>query len=1015
MRDKGWFRAPGSGWIKTAFQPETILFIAILLLAAGLRFIGLEQVPPGFNSDEAVGAVGALTTLERGPQLFYDGQGGGGSLGFWLLALSYALFGPSVAATRGTAAAAGLVAVAGLYFLAREMFRPALGERWARWLALAAMLLLATSPWHITTSRMAFAGVLVPMLQVPGAFFLWRGLRTGQRRHFVVSGVLLAALLYVYLAGAFVPLVYLFFFLIQAGVARAGGQRSGPPLLKKHFANLVWCAGIALALVLPAFYFYFAFPTQVAERAQEAFILNPLINQGDVWGAFVRSLRGNLTAFGVSLSWLLGRAPDNLVLPGPLGLATFLGLALALWRARRAEAGAPYLFTALWFGVMLLPSILSPDLIPHQLRALGAAPAVYLLAAIFFSELGRLALPLPAVKRAAPAWPRLGVGLILAVLAGWSAVGTYRQLFEYFVVWPQTNDAQAAFHVYAIEMARDMSAATDPEATFLLPLNTAAGDVAPNFTLLFFYRGAPDLAYVVDDERTIPADLSRVLDGQRRAHLVTWYVSKHKEADPKGVLPYYLEKHGHEVGRATYSQFETRTYELETAAADFAAAETLTPAAVRFADQVELIGFAFGNAGAVEAVTRPEAFSDDLLWVRLRWRELAPTPDDLKVTVLLQTGNGRPVSQIDQLLLNNIYHLRSRWWSPGEEEDTYLLLPVPPATPPGAYRLAVGIYTEDVPGRFPISRPAAAAGGADLALAPGNLVELGAVEVLPARQQPAIEALNLPLLLNEPLAPGLTLVGFGATLDGALRPGDERDVSVVWQATGRLDGDYRMSLRARDREGAEWTLAPAVDLAGPGYPTSAWQPGEVLRGWLPVRIPPAIASGQGDLWLQLEAAAGETPALRLPLGAFQVEGRERNFEAPTPQVQTGARLGDLVTLLGLDLSPARAAPGEALTLALYWRAEAELPLGYTGFVHLLGPDGQVHGQRDQVPGGGAYPTTGWLPGEIIRDEYRIEIPAGAPPGAYQIEIGLYDPRTGRRLPVGDADHVLAPGLNIVEE
>ncbi len=38
-------------------------------------------------------------------------------------------------------------------------------------------------------------------------------------------------------------------------------------------------------------------------------------------------------------------------------------------------------------------------------------------------------------------------------------------------------------------------------------------------------------------------------------------------------------------------------------------------------------------------------------------------------------------------------------------------------------------------------------------------------------------------------------------------------------------------------------------------------------------------------------------------------------------------------------------------------------------------------------------------GEYLTDRYEWAIPAGAAPGAYAIEVGMYDPVSGRRLPV----------------
>jgi hypothetical protein len=48
---------------------------------------------------------------------------------------------------------------------------------------------------------------------------------------------------------------------------------------------------------------------------------------------------------------------------------------------------------------------------------------------------------------------------------------------------------------------------------------------------------------------------------------------------------------------------------------------------------------------------------------------------------------------------------------------------------------------------------------------------------------------------------------------------------------------------------------------------------------------------------------------------------------------------------------------------------------------------------------GFYPTMEWWKDEIVRDQYDLTIPLDAPPGGYQIEVGLYMAGTGERLPV----------------
>jgi hypothetical protein len=74
---------------------------------------------------------------------------------------------------------------------------------------------------------------------------------------------------------------------------------------------------------------------------------------------------------------------------------------------------------------------------------------------------------------------------------------------------------------------------------------------------------------------------------------------------------------------------------------------------------------------------------------------------------------------------------------------------------------------------------------------------------------------------------------------------------------------------------------------------------------------------------------------------------------------------------------------------------------YTVFIHLLDERGEMVAQGDQLPGGGGFPTIGWLPGEVIADHYTIPLQKEAPVGDYRIELGMYDVSTGQRLPVFD--------------
>ncbi len=992
---------------KWVFWLEWAGLLVVVALATLLRYWRIGEVPPGFNSDEAVGAMGALKTLREGVQYSYEGQGGGGALGFYFAAAAFYLFGPSIAAIRGLAAWAGTVGVFANYWAVREVFRLA-GLNRARWVALLSSLGLAVSLWHLQASRIAFAGIGVPFLLLPSVYFLWLGLnRHSQggpvslraRWPFMLSGLFLGGLMYIYLSGMFAPPFYALFFLAQWGViwlARRFSWPAVPPYayLARQFWNLFAAALMATLLLLPMVYVLLTRSELEPgmTRAGQAFFMNPLINQGDPWGLLWRSIVGNFGAYGISPLWLVGRLP-RLTLPVPIALLVFGGFLVALWRGLRGHAA--YLFVLLWLVVMLLPSILSPDIIPHNLRTIGATTPVYALAALFVVWLFDTGWSLGR-RRLQPGLVRAGGVLLALLLIAITGQATLTKLHQYFVLYPQTEQAKAAYHVYAVAMAEEINREEEAGTAFILPRNTAAGDVFRNFTVDFLTElaQAPAAHYwVIDDERTLAEDLAAAAAEHDTIRLVHWKTSKHTGADPKEVIPYYLEKFGHYSHSDSFEYFDIDTYVLETDRPDFAAAEKLHPVRVEFGGQLALTGYGLGDAGAVEGVTAPQVAGNGLLWLRLAWRKIGPHPENLKVSALLYTTDGHLVAQMDKLLLSNILQVGSAEWEAGAEEDTYFLIPIPPATPPGSYTLKLAVYGADSLARLPLAEGAGE---------PGGLLPLADLAILPARQPVTPDQLELALPVMRELLPGLTLVGFETLPGESVRSGNRLGASLIWQVGPEPPpANVEMSLLVQAGEGHDqWPISEPVGLAGPGLPTSAWPPGQPLRGWLSARIPPSLEPGLYELYLLLTPAADPAEELaRLPVGEFTVEGWSRSFEPPRPQIEVGAGFGEQATLVGLDVGAVRAAPGDTLTARLYWQPQAEFERDYTAFVHLIGPDGQLYGQVDHVPGGGAYPTTGWLPGEYIADEYAVPLAADAPPGQYRLEIGLYDPATGQRLPV----------------
>lgn len=134
------------------------------------------------------------------------------------------------------------------------------------------------------------------------------------------------------------------------------------------------------------------------------------------------------------------------------------------------------------------------------------------------------------------------------------------------------------------------------------------------------------------------------------------------------------------------------------------------------------------------------------------------------------------------------------------------------------------------------------------------------------------------------------------------------------------------------------------------------------------------------------------PAYRLPepLTDAQVAAVPHRLEVD---------FGGVLRLLGCGLEAGEVEPGEQLEVTLYWEAVAPADRDYTVFVHLLGEGDLLIAQRDTFPGLGLL-STRWLePGFRWADRYVLQLPRTTyAPDTAEVEVGLYNPTTGARLP-----------------
>jgi len=135
------------------------------------------------------------------------------------------------------------------------------------------------------------------------------------------------------------------------------------------------------------------------------------------------------------------------------------------------------------------------------------------------------------------------------------------------------------------------------------------------------------------------------------------------------------------------------------------------------------------------------------------------------------------------------------------------------------------------------------------------------------------------------------------------------------------------------------------------------------------------------------------------------QGR-RVLRAAQPPLAVATVNGGPLQLQTLALEKAKV--GADLHLVLYWQADAPVTSSYTVFVQLLDGAGQVVAQQDNLPVTGLAPTDTWQPGKLIRDPYRLVLPATIQSGSYQLQIGLYTPEGRVMLTMPDntqSDHL----------
>jgi mannosyltransferase len=537
-----------------------------------------------------------------------------------------------------------------------------------------------------------------------------------------------------------------------------------------------------------------------------------------------------------------------------------------------------------------------------------------------------------------------------------SAYADYNNYFDIHFTKPDFRGA-----------ARRIEEHIGPDEAIIL----TSGHIYPVFT--YYYRGHN--WYPIPAERTLSTehtlnfglapDLNHALAGKSGVWVVLW---QDEVVDPNGFLLMMLEEKGKLLEAEDLWHVRLRHFALPENVHFSSQPDIQHPTEINFEGRIKLLGFDIGDLGF------------GICDLKLYWQAEQQLDNDYQVSLRLRDEEGHYWGRLDRRPAAYLYPTTR--WKVGELLFGRYALPVLPGTPPGEYQLEVVLYSEARPEGLDVVDAEGAARGASAII--------GTVTVPQGSlwQPPSREELGISQPLEADFGGRIALLGYELG-QATVQPGDRLYLMLFWQALVDVGEDYSLAVALVDKDGkvvGEERFSPLVR----AYPTSRWMAGEVWRGQYDFTVPIEAQPGQARLQIGLVDESGRPLDERISLASLEVQTTERVFTAPETQYPSGADLGDLVTLVGADLDKATVGPGETLHLTLYWQTRTSMVKSYTVFTHLLDADSRIWAQQDGIPVSGARPTTGWVPGEVIRDEHQLAVDPQAPPGDYVIEVGLYD-------------------------
>jgi mannosyltransferase len=322
-----------------------------------------------------------------------------------------------------------------------------------------------------------------------------------------------------------------------------------------------------------------------------------------------------------------------------------------------------------------------------------------------------------------------------------------------------------------------------------------------------------------------------------RIFAVLWATA---ESDPDRLVEGWLDSHAYKALDSWYGNVRLAVYAVPDeapVAPDRALSDRLQGAGT--GDEIELLGYSLLN---------DRLAAGDIAQITLFWQSERVPARRYKVFLHLLDEDNHIVGQRDTEPGGGVR--LTTLWQPGEVIADNYGLPIHPGTPPGQYRIEVGMYDLETGQRLAMPDGAEQVWlepiTVERPLAPAPVLALGMQHAAGA------EFDDLALLGYDQYR-----LGFAHPSDAPLRPGDILHINLYWQARAQPSGNWQVAvdLVASDAHVQVGLVAPLVT----GYPTSQWQAGDVWRGQFDLALPGDLPPGRCRLRVQPIAPDGIAP------------------------------------------------------------------------------------------------------------------------------------------------------------